>query len=158
MSIEALKEYALAQNAMIQFKAPDGTLIFAKKDDLDGAGNMIKVPDLDRPLGVRMVAPGSKEAREAEDQVAKLARKRGEQMSKREREANALSSLVWIGNEKAARMVTAFVGFDYPSDGERATVDNVRAFLNDPEWAFFADQIRSATGDYDAFLPKDSAS
>lgn len=154
MSIDVLAQYALAATAFIQFKAPDGSLIFAKKKDTDDEGNEILVDDQTKPIGVNMVAPGTKEHRAAEDAAAKLARQRAEKLTKKEREAGAMPSLfVWIGTEKAARMVTEFVGFDY--NGKGASVENTLAFLNDPKWTLFADQIRSATGDHERFLPKE---
>ena len=159
---------ALVQAALIQFKDFDGKPVFVQKQvpKIDAEGNpvvdgekqvMVEVDDLDQPVGVRMVAPGSKEHRAAEDAVAKLARQRAEKMSKKERENSSTPSMfLWLGTEKAARMVTEFVNFDY--QGKGYTLDNALDFLNDPQWKFLADQVRSATGDDERFLQTASAS
>ncbi|TWI69060.1 hypothetical protein IP91_00125 [Pseudoduganella lurida] len=163
-----IARFALVAAALIQFKDFDGKPAYVQKevpklnDDgipaiEDGQPVLVLVDDLDQPIGVRMVAPGSKEHRAAEDAVAKLARQRAEKMSKKERENSSSPSMfLWLGTEKAARMVTEFVGFDYAGKG--ASVENTKAFLEDPEWKFLADQVRAATGDDERFLQTASAS
>jgi hypothetical protein len=155
----------MAATAFLHFTDPAGGKIYAQKavldDDgkpkLDDDGEPITEDDLAHPLGVNMVAPGSKEARAAEDDVAKFMRKRAEAMTAKQRkEDNNPSTFLLIGTEKAARMVTEFVGFDY--QGKTSGVEAVRAFLNDPTWKLFADQIRNATGDNELFMKKASAS
>lgn len=162
-----LARFALAQAALIQFRDSSGALAYVQKpvlDDggkpvLDDDGKPVLENDLDKPIGVRMVAPGSKEHRAAEDAVAKLARQRAEKMSKKERENSSTPSMfLWLGTEKAARMVTEFVNFEYPTAGSHYTLDNALAFLNDPTWKILADQVRSATGDDERFLQTASAS
>ncbi|WP_338761997.1 hypothetical protein [Massilia sp. METH4] len=144
------------QPAYVQKKVPK--LDDGGKPVLDDAGEpvLVEVDDLDKPIGVRMVAPGTKEHRAAEDAVTKLARQRAEKMSKKEREeASGPSMFLWLGTEKAARMVTEFVNFDY--QGKGASLENTLAFLSDPEWHFLANQVRGATGSDERFLKKGSA-
>lgn len=159
-----IARFALVQAALIQFRDFSGALAYVQKpvldDDgkpkLDDDGKPVLENDLEKPIGVRMVAPGSKEHRAAEDAVAKLARQRAEKMSKKERENSSTPSMfLWLGTEKAARMVTEFVNFDY--QGKGYSLDNALDFLNDPQWKFLADQVRSATGDDERFLQTASA-
>jgi len=163
--LSSIARFALAAAALVQFTDFDGKPAYVQKakldkdghEQFDDAGALIEENDLSKPIGVRMVAPGSKEARAAEDAVAKLARQRAEKMTKKEREnSNTPSLFLWLGTEKAARMVTEFVNFDYQGAG--ASLDNTLAFLNDPQWKFLADQIRGATGADERFLQKESTS
>lgn len=166
MTIAALEKYALASDALIQFKDAAGALIFAQKPDLgddgkqkaDEDGQPLTVNDLEQPIGVRMVAPGSKAARAADDDVTKLVRQRNKDLTRKQIEAQSSSPsfFLWLGNQRAARMVTEFVGFDF--NGKGASIENTIAFLEEPKWKTFADQIRSATGADELFLQKDSAS
>lgn len=159
-----LAQFALAATAFIHFTA-SGQKLYEDKVVKGDDGTEEAVDDLDRPIGVTMVAPGSKEARAAEDAVAKAARER----MKKERQRRARLGLkdddsmppeyfVWLANEKAARMVTKFHNLPPEYQDKGATEDSVRDFLNDDRYQMFADQIRSATGDYDRFMAKDSAS
>jgi hypothetical protein len=160
-----IARFALAAGALNQFKDFSGAPAYVQKpaldDDgqpkVDDDGQPVLVNDLEKPIGVRMVAPGSREHRAAEDAVAKLARQRAEKMTKKEREqSNTPSLFLWLGTEKAARMVTEFVNFDY--QGKGYSLENALDFLNDPTWKFLADQVRSATGDDERFLQTASAS
>lgn len=159
--MKKLEQFALAPTAFIQFTA-GGQKLYEDKTVKGADGADETVDDLDRPIGVVMVAPGSTEARAAEDAVAKAARERMKQERQRRARLKGKDDdgmppeyFVWLANEKACRMVTEFKEFEY--NGKGASEENTRAFLNDPKWQVFADQIRSATGDYDAFMQKDSA-
>ena len=85
----AIARFALVQAALIQFRDFSGALAYVQKpvldDDgkpeLDDDGKPVLENDLDKPIGVRMVAPGSKEHGAAEDAGGKLARQRAEKMS-----------------------------------------------------------------------------
>lgn len=168
-SLSSIARFALAAAALVQFTDFDGKLAYVQKKvqktDADGKpvfdGDepvMVEVDDLEKPIGVNMVAPGSTAARAAEDAVAKLARQRAEKMTKKEREnSNTPSLFLWLGTEKAARMVTGFVNFEHEG-GNGSSLENRLAFLNDPQWKFLADQVRGATGADERFLQKESAS
>ena len=148
-----LEKYALVSEGLIHFTLPNGVKLY--EDKLDDAGDI--VDDEDKPIGVFMIAPGSKDARAVETEVATLARERIGKLKGRAKEQGLTPEhLNWLLTEKAARMVTRFSNFSYK--GMESGVDNVRAFLQDPKYQHFADQVRAATADYDVFMSKDAAS
>lgn len=153
-----LDELALSDEALVQFTNPKtGAKVYHKKDDGEGG----KVDDLERPVGVWMVAPGSKEARAAETEVAQLARKKVEKLRGKDKEQGLTPEHVhWMLTEKAARMMTRYEGMQYNGEGPDAkpmTYEGALAFLNDPKYQHLADQIRAATADYGAFMQRESS-
>lgn len=134
MNLAAL---ALVPTLFIQFTHPvTGELVFA-----DG--------DTDKPVGVNVFGPGSKEYRAAQSAITNesIAAKR-KKVTAELIERNAV--------ELIARTTSEFVNFDY--EGKGASLETNRAFYKDERFVHLRDQVQEKLGDYGNFLGDGSTS
>lgn len=156
--MNALTSLALAATLFVHFKDPRSdepvyhpqAATFPEGHELAGQANPnAGEPDLERPVGVRIYGPGSKEYRAAQTAITNenIERKR-KKVTAELIEKNAVELL--------ARTTYEFVGFDY--QGKGASPEVCRAFYLDAQFVHLKEQVQAGMGDYGGFLPTPSNS
>lgn len=140
--MNSLDDLALKPTKFVHFKHPATDEPVYRKD---ADGN----DDRERPVGVNVYGPGSKEYRAAQTAITNEAIQRGRKKVTAEMiQRNAVETL--------ARCTYEYVNFDY--QGKPAGVENNRAFFADDQYAHFREQVQSEMGDFGGFLPSASTS
>jgi hypothetical protein len=147
-----LNSLALQPTKFVHFVNPaTGELVYEPQPDVFPEGHEragqanpnAGEPNLDKPVGVRVYGPGSKEYRHAQTTLTNEAIERKRKKVTAELiEQNAVELL--------ARTTYEFVNFDYEGDG--ATPENNRKFYRDPEYVHFREQVQAEMGDHGGFL------
>jgi hypothetical protein len=134
---DGLEGLALAPSKFVHFKHPaSDELVYRKAADGED--------DPERPVGVRVYGPGSKEYRVAQTALTNEQIQRGRKKITAEMiQRNAVETL--------ARCTYEFVNFDYA--GKPAGLEANRAFYADDRFVHFREQIQSEMGDFGGFLP-----
>lgn len=126
----------------IQFRHPaDNSPVFRTKE-VDGK----TVEDREKPVGIRIYGPGSKEARNADAIMTQ------ELIDAKLKKGNA-TMMQRLGTEKLARLSIEFVNFDIA--GKTSGFETFRDFYDDEGYAHIRAQIEEGQAEVADFLPKD---
>ena len=142
---DVLATLALKPTTFVHFVNPatDEPIYLALPEGHPKAGE----PDLDKPVGVNVYGPGSKEYRAAQTAITQ------ENIDRKRRKVTA-DLIQKNAVELLARTTYEFVNFQY--EGKTAGLEACRAFYLDPRFTHLKEQVQDKQGAFGDFLPTQS--